>query len=158
MSKLITLSRISNRVTLLNSSARLARCARLTSRPLASSYLVQNDKPQISVAMNQIRQFHYSFKLLDEMKNDDPPDDKKPNENNNSNDSSNPQVPLVMPSMTQLAPIQVPDFFPKVPLIAISRNPLFPRFIKMIEVNTLKKNQFFSLVSKHSQFISKGFR
>lgn len=39
-----------------------------------------------------------------------------------------------MPSMSALAPIQLPDFFPQVPCIAISRNPLFPRFIKMIEI------------------------
>lgn len=36
--------------------------------------------------------------------------------------------------MSALAPIQLPDFFPQVPCIAISRNPLFPRFIKMIEI------------------------
>ena len=133
MSKLISLSKISNRVSLFQSSAKLLRCARITSRPLTNAYLLTNNLPPItSVALNQIRQFHSSLKLLDEQKSDDPPDDKKPNENNN--DSYNPQVPLVMPSMTQLAPIQVPDFFPKVPLVVISRNPLFPRFIKMIEV------------------------
>lgn len=77
------------------------------------------------------------MKLDESNKNDEPPDS-----NNNSNspsgggggNSNSNSVPLVMPSMTQLAPIQVPDYFPKVPLIAVSRNPLFPRFIKMIEV------------------------
>ena len=43
-------------------------------------------------------------------------------------------IPPVLPIMSALAPIQVPDFFPKIPIIAVSRNPLFPRFIRMIEV------------------------
>ena len=40
------------------------------------------------------------------------------------------QVPPLLPP----APMTVPDFFPKVPLIAVNKNPVFPRFIKMIEV------------------------
>ena len=39
------------------------------------------------------------------------------------------------PTMTTaLATMTVPDFFPNVPVIAVKRNPCFPRFIKMIEV------------------------
>uniref|UniRef100_A0A1A8HY04 Lon protease homolog, mitochondrial n=1 Tax=Nothobranchius kuhntae TaxID=321403 RepID=A0A1A8HY04_NOTKU len=38
------------------------------------------------------------------------------------------------PQMTALTPMMVPDVFPNVPLIAVSRNPVFPRFIKIIEV------------------------
>lgn len=38
------------------------------------------------------------------------------------------------PTMTALSPMIVPDVFPNVPLIAVSRNPVFPRFIKIIEV------------------------
>ncbi|KAL3866563.1 hypothetical protein ACJMK2_043851 [Sinanodonta woodiana] len=34
-----------------------------------------------------------------------------------------------------LTPMAVPEVFPNVPVIAISRNPVFPRFVKMIEVN-----------------------
>ena len=37
-------------------------------------------------------------------------------------------------SPISLSPITVPEFWPQVPVIAISRNPVFPRFIKMIEV------------------------
>lgn len=33
-----------------------------------------------------------------------------------------------------LAPVTVPETFPEVPLLPISRNPLFPRFVKMLEV------------------------
>lgn len=38
------------------------------------------------------------------------------------------------PPMTALTPVMVPDVFPNVPLIAVSRNPVFPRFIKILEV------------------------
>lgn len=33
-----------------------------------------------------------------------------------------------------IAPINVPDHFPEVPVLPISRNPVFPRFVKMLEV------------------------
>uniref|UniRef100_A0A8C5SWK5 Uncharacterized protein n=1 Tax=Laticauda laticaudata TaxID=8630 RepID=A0A8C5SWK5_LATLA len=36
--------------------------------------------------------------------------------------------------VTALAPLTVPEHVPYVPLIPISRNPVFPRFIKIIEV------------------------
>lgn len=39
------------------------------------------------------------------------------------------------PSMMALSPMTVPDYFPHVPLLAVSRNPVFPKFIKMIEVS-----------------------
>jgi len=132
MSKLICLSRISSRVLRLTTESLFQRYH----RPVASSlnkYLLTDKSAFI---YSNIKSFHSSAKLLDESnKNDEPPDDKtnSPDSVNNLGGSSN-SVPLVMPSMTQLAPIQVPDFFPKVPLIAVSRNPLFPRFIKMIEV------------------------
>lgn len=38
------------------------------------------------------------------------------------------------PVVTALTPMTIPDVFPQVPLIAVSRNPVFPRFIKIIEV------------------------
>ncbi|XP_038628518.1 lon protease homolog, mitochondrial [Tachyglossus aculeatus] len=40
--------------------------------------------------------------------------------------------------MTALTPMTIPDVFPHVPLIAVSRNPVFPRFIKIIEVKNPK--------------------
>ncbi|XP_059847498.1 lon protease homolog, mitochondrial isoform X1 [Hypanus sabinus] len=42
------------------------------------------------------------------------------------------------PAMTALSPMIVPDVFPNVPLIAVTRNPVFPRFIKIIEVKNKK--------------------
>uniref|UniRef100_A0A671UWM3 endopeptidase La n=1 Tax=Sparus aurata TaxID=8175 RepID=A0A671UWM3_SPAAU len=43
-------------------------------------------------------------------------------------------VPYSGAQMTALTPMMVPEVFPNVPLIAVSRNPVFPRFIKIIEV------------------------
>uniref|UniRef100_A0A667WSM0 Lon protease homolog, mitochondrial n=1 Tax=Myripristis murdjan TaxID=586833 RepID=A0A667WSM0_9TELE len=43
-------------------------------------------------------------------------------------------APYNGPQMTALTPMMVPEVFPYVPLIAVSRNPVFPRFIKIIEV------------------------
>lgn len=38
------------------------------------------------------------------------------------------------PIITALTPMTIPDVFPHLPLIAVTRNPVFPRFIKIIEV------------------------
>lgn len=42
----------------------------------------------------------------------------------------------ISPDPTQgvLTQIAVPDVFPEVPLIPVHRNPVFPRFVKMLEV------------------------
>ncbi|XP_013863510.1 lon protease homolog, mitochondrial [Austrofundulus limnaeus] len=44
------------------------------------------------------------------------------------------EIPYSGAQMTALTPMIVPEVFPNVPLIAVSRNPVFPRFIKIIEV------------------------
>ena len=122
------------RICLMRMSSRLLR---LTNKA-SCSFQLQYHRPIIGCNWsNQFqinsKSFHTSARLLDENnKNDEPPADSVNNLGGNGNNNS---VPLVMPSMTQLAPISVPDFFPKVPLIVVSRNPLFPRFIKMIEVS-----------------------
>ncbi|KAI0214087.1 hypothetical protein LSAT2_000823 [Lamellibrachia satsuma] len=41
-----------------------------------------------------------------------------------------PSSPGIMP----LSPMTVPEVWPRVPVIAVKRNPVFPRFIKMIEI------------------------
>ncbi|XP_063776157.1 lon protease homolog, mitochondrial [Pseudophryne corroboree] len=38
------------------------------------------------------------------------------------------------PVVTALTPLTVPEVFPNVPVIPVSRNPVFPRFVKIIEV------------------------
>jgi hypothetical protein len=86
---------------------------------------------------HHVRKFHSTSRLLF---NDD-----SGNQNNDGNDAKNPNidgqnetvVPITIPNMSPLAPLKVPDFLPKIPIVAISRNPLFPKFIKMIEVNYL---------------------
>ncbi|XP_001376069.1 lon protease homolog, mitochondrial isoform X1 [Monodelphis domestica] len=42
------------------------------------------------------------------------------------------------PVMTALTPMMIPEVFPHLPLIAVTRNPVFPRFIKIIEVKNKK--------------------
>ncbi|XP_069335956.1 lon protease homolog, mitochondrial isoform X1 [Eulemur rufifrons] len=42
------------------------------------------------------------------------------------------------PVITALTPMTIPEVFPHLPLIAITRNPVFPRFIKIIEVKNKK--------------------
>ena len=37
-------------------------------------------------------------------------------------------------SNTALAQIGVPDNFPEVPILPVLRNPIFPKFVKLIEV------------------------
>ena len=40
-------------------------------------------------------------------------------------------------SNTALAQIGVPDNFPEVPILPVLRNPIFPKFVKLIEVNNI---------------------
>ncbi|KAM9244131.1 lon protease homolog, mitochondrial [Dugong dugon] len=42
------------------------------------------------------------------------------------------------PVITALTPMMIPDVFPHLPLVAVTRNPVFPRFIKIIEVKNKK--------------------
>lgn len=47
-----------------------------------------------------------------------------------------PQPPPVSggPLSSALSPINIPEYFPIVPVIAINRNPVFPKFVKLIEI------------------------
>ena len=36
-----------------------------------------------------------------------------------------------------IAPVNIPEDFPEVPVLPVSRNPVFPRFVKMLEVSFL---------------------
>jgi Lon-like ATP-dependent protease len=38
-------------------------------------------------------------------------------------------------AQVSLTPLQPPDYFPHVPVIAINKNPLFPRFVKYFELS-----------------------
>ena len=47
------------------------------------------------------------------------------------------QEPSVNPPSGALSTLTVPEIFPRVPVIAVCRNPVFPRFVKMLEVRDL---------------------
>ncbi len=59
---------------------------------------------------------------------DDPPDSE------DGDAGYTPEQEPYPPTSVALATMQPPEYFPKVPVIAVKRNPVFPRFIKMIEV------------------------
>lgn len=44
------------------------------------------------------------------------------------------KIPFPGKPMTALAPFTVPEVFPNVPLLAVDRNPCFPRFVKVLEI------------------------
>ena len=60
------------------------------------------------------------------------------NDGKNSNDdgsgSTDNTVPVVIQSGNPLMPVEVPENYPIVPLIPVTRHPLFPKFIKMLEI------------------------
>ena len=88
-------------------------------------YLLGNSQ-NLGIVWTQTSEFHRTSFLLekdDDSKGDQPPDQSKIQNNNTSNS------PLVMAPMNALAPLQVPENFPNVPLVAVSRNPLFPRWV-----------------------------
>ena len=58
--------------------------------------------------------------------NDDHEGDKESNNTDEEEEDAN---------LGALAPITIPDVLPEIPVLAVSRNPLFPRFVKMVEVS-----------------------
>ena len=36
-----------------------------------------------------------------------------------------------------IAPVSIPDIFPEVPVLPVSRNPIFPKFVKLLEVRQI---------------------
>ena len=64
--------------------------------------------------------------------------------------------PISQPTsiLNALTPLVVPETFPRVPVIAINRNPVFPRFVKMIEVSIAIT--FITLFVTYSVFVLKA--
>lgn len=95
-----------------------------------------SDKPNYGIIT---RQLHVSSVRYDDSakKDDDdiPPSNEKKEEEEKLETL---HTPLVMPSMNALAPQTVPELLPQVPCLAIARNPLFPRFVKMLEITDPK--------------------
>ncbi|CAF0904584.1 unnamed protein product [Rotaria sordida] len=64
-------------------------------------------------------------------------DGKNQNGDDSSDGGSDPTqntVPVVIQAGNPLMPVEVPEHYPIVPLIPVSRHPLFPKFIKMLEI------------------------
>lgn len=51
-----------------------------------------------------------------------------------SDDTAMGLVAPAMPAEGTVAPISIPEVFPDVPVLTMNRNPLFPRFVKMMEI------------------------
>ena len=84
-----------------------------------------NNQNNMSIKIRQNRQMHTSSTIYNSPNNNN-------NDDNINNDSDFP--PNESTKMNALTTAHVPEDFPKIPMVAVSRNPLFPRFIKMIEV------------------------
>jgi len=62
-------------------------------------------------------------------------DGKNPNNSDDgANEPADSAVPVVIQAGNPLMPVEVPENYPIVPLIPVSRHPLFPKFIKMLEI------------------------
>jgi hypothetical protein len=118
----------------------------------ASLYKQPFNNSIIYSASSQIRYFHNSRYVAQKDDNSSSSSSGDGNDgNDNKNDGgSNPHEDVAsfndpnapnLPPLLALAPIQIPENFPKVPLVAIPRNPLFPNFIKMLEVRFIQ-NEF----------------
>ena len=51
-----------------------------------------------------------------------------------------------------LAAVSIPDSFPEVPILAITRNPIFPKFVKMLEASWILHSNLFSGVLSYCAF------
>ena len=51
-------------------------------------------------------------------------------------------------SNTALAQIGVPDNFPEVPILPVLRNPIFPKFVKLVEVRIFPYIFWYSILTK----------
>ncbi|GFO37962.1 lon protease homolog, mitochondrial [Plakobranchus ocellatus] len=77
------------------------------------------------------RKISTSTRLFQNKKNDD--EGSNPKEESEQEAEPAQEMPHFSP-VGALTTMSVPEFLPVVPVIAISRNPVFPRFVKMIEV------------------------
>ncbi|KAJ9594735.1 hypothetical protein L9F63_013945, partial [Diploptera punctata] len=75
-----------------------------------------------------------SARLFSSQKNSEPPDEdgKGKGSKNSSNRDNSEDYPT---HQSLPATVVVPEVWPHLPLIAINRNPVFPRFIKLIEIS-----------------------
>lgn len=98
--------------------------------------------------MEDINNFLYSL-LLCSFIRDDAPSNNDSSGNGNQPPSTPPPPPNGFPgerrggpppessSFGALAQIAVPENYPTVPVLPLYRNPVFPKFVKLVEVNFL---------------------
>lgn len=95
---------------------------------LASSFSSSSDgKPPSSPSSSDENSSSSSFSSSNDGRSSGRDDD-------GHNESPDSKVPVVLQAGNPLMAMEVPDKFPIVPLIPVSRHPLFPKFIKMLEV------------------------
>ncbi|OTF78485.1 hypothetical protein BLA29_007065, partial [Euroglyphus maynei] len=88
---------------------------------------IYNDKPIRSSTLNSFRFNQYRFLSSSSNNND--------GEDPETISSAYPTPPTPGdPSSSALSPVNIPDYFPILPVIAINRNPVFPKFVKLIEL------------------------
>merc|ERR1719427_1067170 len=87
----------------------------------------------LSISHNSLRLYSSGGKNDGGNNNNDDPDDVAKSE-----DSPPVITSAGVPNAGALSSITVPENFPNVPIIAVNRNPVFPRFIKMIEIKDPK--------------------
>lgn len=76
---------------------------------------------------------------------EDGAESSSPNDDERGGDGSESGSPPL--HVTALTPMMVPEVFPNVPLIAVTRNPVFPRFIKIIEVVTMSYKSLYEFLN-----------
>uniref|UniRef100_A0A1X7TQM7 Lon N-terminal domain-containing protein n=1 Tax=Amphimedon queenslandica TaxID=400682 RepID=A0A1X7TQM7_AMPQE len=76
-----------------------------------------------------VRTLHTGYIYSSSSESSDGSDDPKTNDDEGSLD----EVDLGSLSRA-IATISIPDTLPEVPLLVLNRNPMFPRFVKMVEV------------------------
>jgi len=77
--------------------------------------------------------------------NDGDDDNTKPDKYEANKVNSEPILKDNLPPTGALSAMSVPENFPNIPIIAVNRNPVYPRFVKMIEV---KEPQLVELLRK----------
>ena len=101
----------------------------------------QNDKLPNALSLNQINlnlfqnnQQTSSFVIASRYFSSDSSNKEEPEPEEPQQQNEDKIPPDAKNEQNALSTLQVPDFWPQLPVIAINRNPVFPKFIKMIEI------------------------
>ena len=94
------------------------------------------------------RQFSTSSKFCQNKKSDD----EDPKDESGQESEYGQEVSHNFSPVGALTTMSIPEFLPVVPVIAISRNPVFPRFVKMIEVRSIFNVLSFDCLHHHCEY------